>query len=189
MELFKNIRLGIGQSLLRKKVCNTRRKVAYTNLDSVKKIGIVWDASQTNDFICLSKFYQKMQDRNIDVSILGYFAGKTLPNQYTANRYLRCIRKEEVSFFYLPVSHDASSFIENRFDVLIDLNFKNLLPLKYLSSLSNAAFKVGLYDPDKSDSVFDLMMELKKPVEVDNYLTQILLYLEMINSSENKQLK
>ncbi|HEX2974784.1 MAG TPA: hypothetical protein VHO68_02515 [Bacteroidales bacterium] len=182
MELFKNIRLGIGQRLLRKKVCNTRRKVAYTNLDSVRKIGIVWDASQTNDFTCLSKFYQKMQERNIDVSIIGYFGGKHLPNQYTAIRYLRCIKKEEVSYFYLPDSYDARAFIDNRFDVLIDLNFKNLLPLKYLSSLSNAALKVGLYDPEKSDTVFDLMMELKKPVEVENYLTQTLLYLEMINS-------
>jgi hypothetical protein len=186
MELFKNIRLGIGQRLLNKKVFRTRRKVSYSDIDHVKKIGIVWDASLVNDFNCLSRFYQKMHERNIEVSIMGYFPGKALPDQYTAIRYLTCIRREEVNFFYLPMSGEANSFVNNRFDVLIDINFKNILPLRYITSLSNAAFKVGLSEPGGNDSLFDLMMELKSPVNVENYLAQSLLYLEMINSKEVK---
>jgi hypothetical protein len=188
MELFKNIRLGIGQRLLHKKCTKARRKVLYSNIDQVKKIGLVWDASQLNDFASLSKFYQKMQERNVEVSIMGYFPGKILPDQYTAIRYLTCIRKEEVDFFYHPVSSESNSFINNRFDVLIDVNFKNILPLRCLTSLSNAAFKVGLFN-EKDDSLFDLMMELKMPVDVDNYLAQSLHYLEMINSKEDKPIK
>lgn len=186
MELFKNIRLGIGQRMLHKKCAKAKRKVSYSNIDLVKKIGIVWDATQLNDFVSLSKFYQKMNERNVEVSIMGYFPGKVLPDQYTAIRYLTCIRREEVDFFYHPVSAESISFINNRFDVLIDLNFKDVLPLRYLTSLSNAAFKVGLFN-EKNDSLFDLMMELKKPVEVDNYLTQSLHYLEMIK--EDKPIK
>ena len=32
------------------------------------------------------------------------------------------------------------------------------------------------------NSPFDLMMELKKPVNVEDYLNQVIHYLEMINS-------
>jgi hypothetical protein len=181
MELFKNARLIIGKSVLKKKLARIRRKVTYSGFSTVKKIGIVWDASNPDEFAGLSRFTQKMNERNIDVKIIGYFNGKNLPDKYTAIRYLTCIRKHEISFFYLPVSQEAAEFINNRFDIMIDINFKKLLPLNYISSLSAAQFKVGLFESDSGETPFDLMMELKSPVDVDNFLTQTLQYLEMIN--------
>lgn len=145
-------------------------------------MGIVWDASKTDDFACLSRFFQKMHESKIDVKILGYFPGKNLPNQYTAIRYLSVIKKDELNFFYHPVSRETSAFIDNSFDVLIDLNFKKVLPLQYISSLSNAGFKVGLYETENGNPPFDLMMEIKKPVNLEDYLNQVVHYLGMINS-------
>jgi hypothetical protein len=178
MELFENIRLKIGNAILKNKMAHTKRKTRYSNMSQVKNIGIVWDASKTDDFASLSRFYQKMHESKIEVKILGYYAGKNLPDQYTAIRYLRCIRKNELNAFYHPVSSETNTFIYNHFDILIDINFKRLLPLQYISSLSIAGFKVGL---------FDLMMELKSPVNIDNYLNQVIHYLEMIKSEEVKK--
>jgi hypothetical protein len=181
MELFRNTRLKIGRSVLNKKLARVSRKLSYSGFDAVKKIGIVWDASNTSEFAALSRFCQKMNERNIDVKIFGYFNGKNLPDQYTAIRYLTCIRNHEISFFYLPLSSEATSFISNGFDILIDINFNKILPLTYISSLSAALFKVGLFESDSEEKHFDLMMEMKYPVDVDNFLTQTLQYLEMIN--------
>jgi len=186
MELFKNIRLKIGKVFLVKKISKTRRKVYYSNLNLVKNIGIVWDASKTSDFAALSRFYQKMHERNIKVKILGYFPGKDLPDQYTAIRYLTCIKKTELNFFCHPVSSETNNFINNRFDVLIDINFQKLFPLQYISSLSNAGFKVGLFDPEITNASSDLMMEIRSPVDIEYYLDQIVHYLEMINSGAVK---
>ncbi|MGC1392345.1 MAG: hypothetical protein WA816_15020 [Bacteroidales bacterium] len=182
MELFKNIRLKIGDAILRNKIAHTKRKIHYSNISEVKNIGIVWDASKIEDFTCLSKFYQKMHENKTDVKIMGYFPGNNLPNQLTAVRFLSIIKKEELNIFYHPVSSDSNSFVGRRFDVLIDLNFKKLLPLQYISSLSNAGFKVGLFDSDNGNTPFDLMMDLKSPVNVEDYLNQVIHYLEMINS-------
>jgi hypothetical protein len=66
--------------------------------------------------------------------------------------------------------------------VLIDLNFKKLLPLQYISSLSNAGFKVGLFEPEIKNTPYDLLMEIKSPVNVEDYLNQVIHYLGMINS-------
>ncbi len=71
-----------------------KRKVYYSNIKHIKKIGIVWDASKTEDFSSLSKFHQKMHERNIDVKIIGYYPGKELPDQYTAIRYLVMYQEE-----------------------------------------------------------------------------------------------
>jgi hypothetical protein len=182
MELFRNVRLKIGKSILGKKLARTKRNVFYSNISLVKKIGIVWDASNPENFASLSRFYHKMNERNIEVKILGYFPGKELPNQYTAIRYLTCLRKQEINFFYQPVSPESETFIKTRFDVLIDINFKKIFPLQFITSLANAGLKTGLFDSELKEYPFDLMMEMKNPVDIDNYLSQIVQYLEIINS-------
>jgi hypothetical protein len=187
MELFKNIRLKIGKAALKKKAAHFRRKVFYSNFQLVKNIGIVWDASKTAEFPSLSRFHQKMHERNIEVSVLGYFPGNELPDQYTAIMYLTCIRKNELSYNYHPVSKDAVTFINKRFDVLLDINFAKLFPLQCITSLSKAGFKVGLAESGTSDSVFDLMIEVSKPLDVETYLNQVMHYLAMINSGGDKK--
>jgi hypothetical protein len=123
-----------------------------------------------------------MQEKKIEVKILGYYEGKILPDQYTALRYLTCFRKQELSFFFTPESNDVRSFINNRFDVLIDINFEKTFALTYVTALSKASLKTGLFEPEGNDTPFDLMMEMAKPVNVDNYLTRVIEYLEMIKS-------
>jgi len=182
MELFRKVRLRIGEFILRNKVAGTKRKKYYSSIDQVKKIGIVWDASKTDDFASVTRFCQKMNENKTDVKVMGYFPGNNLPNQYTAVRYLSVIKNEELNIFYHPVSAECKSFINMRYDVLIDLNFTKLSPLQYISSLSNAALKVGIFEPGTKNAPFDLMMELKKPVNVDDYLDQVMHYLGIINS-------
>jgi hypothetical protein len=182
MELLKKIRIRIGDAILKIKIARTKRKMHYSNLSVVKNIGIVWDASKIDEFACLSRFYQKMHESKTDVKIMGYYSGKILPNQFTAVRYLSLIKNDELNFFYHPVSNDTNKFVNNKFDVLIDINFEKLLPLQYISSLSNAGFKVGLFESETGNTPFDLMMDLKSPVNVEDYLNQVVHYLEMINS-------
>lgn len=182
MGFLTETRLSFGNSALTKKASRYSRKPYYRNFTSVSNIGIVWDASKTEEFPVLSRFYQKMHDRNINVTVIGYYSGKELPSQYTAIRYLTCIRRQEVNFFYMPVSSEADKFINTRFNILIDINFEKLFPLTCITVLSKAGFKVGLLDPDNSSEAFDLMMELKKPVKVEEYLVEVIHYLEMINS-------
>lgn len=182
MELLGKIRLKIGDIILRNKIAGTKRKAHYSGLSQVRNIGIVWDASMTEDFVFLSRFYQKMHDSATNVKILAYFPGKVLPNQYTAVRYLTVIKREELNLFYHPVSKETQAFVDNHFDVLIDLNFKKMVPLQYISSLSNAGLKVGLFDAGTADSPFDVMMELKNPVNAETYLDHVMHYLGMINS-------
>jgi len=186
MELLKNLRLKIGKLILSKNVARMKRRVYYSNFKKVRNIGIVWDASRPVEFPSLSRFHQKMQDIKIEVSIFGYFPGNNLPDQYTAIRYLRCIRQDELNNFYNPASAESISFIKNPFDVLIDINFNKLSPLNYVTALSRARFKVGILNNETSDSPFDLMLDLKYPVDIESYLTQVIQYLEMIKDKTTK---
>lgn len=156
--------------------------MVYSNFSGINSIGIVWDASKNTEFQSLARFHQRMSERNIDVKIVGYYEGKNLPDQYTAIRYLTCIRKTELNYFYIPESTDIKSFIDKKFDIIIDVNFEKLFSLVYITDLSMASFKVGLFEAEEVPPRFDLMMEMKKPVNVDNYLSHAIQYLEMIRS-------
>lgn len=187
MELFRRLRLRAGRALMSGKLSKHKRKPYYSDFNSIRSIGLVWDASKPEDFLLLSKFHQKMSALNIETEILGYYPAKVLPNQYTAIRFLTCLKKQDLDFFYRPVSGEAGKFISKSFDVLIDLNFRKIFPLEYISSLSHAKFKVGLPGTDPQMSPFDLMISLKNPVSTDPYLEQVLVYLEMIKSGSQRK--
>lgn len=173
--------------MLAGKSSRNRRRPFYTNFKNVKSIGLVWDASRPEDFMLLSRFHQKMTELKIDFRIFGFFPGKVLPDQFTAVRFLTCLKKNEVDFFYRPDSTDAVRFAGTKFDVLIDVNFQKLFPLAYITTLSQARLKVGLADTEPENSPFDLMISLKKPINLESYLEQVILYLDMINSESSKK--
>ncbi len=183
MEIFKKTRLKIGNLILSRKVSRTKRKVKYSDFKNITSIGIVWDASKPAEFLSLSRFHMRMSELKISLKILGYYPGKNLPDQYTAIRYLTCIKIDEINSLYHPHSAEAKTFIDNPFDILIDINPEKLIPLRYVSSLSMARLKVGLLDNEGSDAPFDLMMEIKKPADIDSYLNQVIRYLEMIKDN------
>jgi hypothetical protein len=187
MEFFRNLRIRAGKSMLKARMARTKRKPHYLNFYSIKTIGIVWDASKTEDFSILTRFHQKMSELGKEVKIFGFFPEKGFPDQYTAIRYLTCLKRKEMNFFYLPVIPEAELFIKTKFDVLIDLNFKKHLPLVYVASLSKAGLKVGAADSKPELSYLDLMISMKSPLNIENYLAQILYYLEMINSESTKK--
>jgi hypothetical protein len=187
MEMLKNIRLKRGKSILRKRIPRTKRTRFKSNISKARTIGVVWDASNHEEYTILSRFHQKMHERKIEVKILGFFPGNNLPDRYTAIRYLTCLKNQDIDLFYRPVSREAALFINTRFDILIDINFKQLFPLQYISSLSVAGFKVGIVENGFENPPYDLMMELNKNSDINTYLTQVIYYLEMINTGTNNK--
>jgi hypothetical protein len=187
MELFRNFRLARGKSALRKRISKLKRIKFKGNIGTAKKIGIVWDAANPSDFSVIAQFHQRMFEKNIDVSVIAYYPGKELPDKLTAIRYLTCLKPQDISITFRPVAAEASSFINIRFDILIDANFRSIFPLQYISSLSLAGFKVGIFDHGYEHSPFDMMIETGRNFDLGNYLNQTVHYLEMINTGNQAQ--
>ena len=165
MELFRNIRLKIGRSILSKRLASSKRTLNYSSFSIVKTIGIVWDATKTEDYTLLSRYSQ-------------------IPDKFTAVKNLTILKRDNLNFFYMPVSNDAEIFINKVFDVLIDINFNQLFQLNCITSLSKSAFKVGLSDNKAPGSPFDLILGMNPTVDLNEYLVQVLLYLEMIKNGK-----
>lgn len=182
MELFKGIRLSRGRSVLRKKLSRLNRKKFKGNISTAKNIGLIWDASRAADFQILSQFHQDMLERKIDLKILGYYPAKEIPDKLTAVRYLTCLKLQDINIAYRPVSQEAISFMNSGFDILIDTNSRDIFPLEYISTLSMAGLKVGIFRNEYEQPQFDLMIDIQKPGDLKLFLEQAAHYLEMINN-------
>ncbi|HOW09746.1 MAG TPA: hypothetical protein PLX08_08085 [Bacteroidales bacterium] len=187
MELFRNLRIRAGRSMLNGRLSKIVHKPHYTGFYNIRTIGIVWDASKPEDFNALARFSQKMTELGKQVRIFGYYPGKSLPDQFIANRIITCLKRKEVDFFYRPATPEANSFIKEKLDVLIDINFSKQFTLEYITVLSQASLKVGLAGADPVSAPFDLMISFRNPPGVEKYLEQVLYYLEMINSETIKK--
>lgn len=181
MELFKGIRLLTGRIILGQRLKRTRRHKKFNNLRHSHKIGISWDGSNPDDFDAITAFYQEMLKRNIQVDIVCYYPRKVLPDQYTAIRYLTCIKRTDLNFFYIPGSDDVNEFINTPYEILIDINTNNLFPVKFITVLSRAEFKVGTENSAYRDRL-DMTINISKQNDPAYYLEQVKYYLEMINT-------
>ncbi|MBP8960364.1 MAG: hypothetical protein KBG40_08070 [Bacteroidales bacterium] len=182
MDFLRNIRLKIGRNILRRKMKHAKRTKFKGNLKTARTMGMVWDASDVLNFHVLSQFQQKMQEKNINLTIIAFYPGKILPDTLTAIRYLICLKNNDLNFFYIPVSKEAEKFIKTPFDILIDVNFNKIFPLEYIVMLSEAGLKVGVYDENNSNPPYDLMIDAVKPLNIKDYLENSIQYLEMINT-------
>ncbi len=181
MELFKNTRLSIGKAIARKRVSNSNPAKKLNNLRNSNKIGIVWDGNNTGDFTSVTEFYKEMHDRGIQVDIICYYSGKVLPNEYTALRYLKCFKRSDVNFFFIPKLPEVEEFINTPYDIIIDVNFSRHFPLYYITALSRGEFKVGAGNTINHNTL-DMTIEIPAKQTIAYYLEQVKHYLEMINT-------
>ncbi len=149
MELFRRS-TGQGRKFdsCQAKMARITRKPHFINFYHIKSY---WSWFGMPLTLKISLYYpdsiKKWQNMNKEVKIFGYYPENGFPDQYTAIRFLTCLKKKEVNFFYLPgYIRTSESFIKTKFDVLIDINFKKHFPLVYITSLSQAGLKVGLAD-------------------------------------------
>lgn len=89
--------------------------------------------------------------------------------------------KKDVSLLSKPSDFTINSFVGSKSDILIDLCTEEVLPLKYLLSLSKAPCKCGLKKAD-FDKLYDFEVNAPTNIKEDDLLKQIIFYLKAIKS-------
>ena len=76
-----------------------------------------------------------------------------------------------------------NNFINEKFDILLDLNFGNCKPAYYIVGLSKSPFKVGKLSP-QNKLIHDLFIDIDKNNNMDYFMMQAQHYLQLINTYE-----
>jgi hypothetical protein len=187
MGLFYNLRLKAGRMMLQRRLGSLRRIRQDFNLDQVKKIGILWDASFENDFQHLAALNRQLSEAGRSVEVLAWIPGKVVPDRLTGLSYMKFLRKSDLNWAFIPVSEDAKKFLETKYDLLIDINPSSLFPLNAIVSLSPAPMKVGPDITDRPENApYDLMIKSPIPFSIAHFLEQVMHYLSIIGSPQTR---
>ncbi len=187
MGLFVNLRSKAGRLMLHRRLETLKRMKQDFNFDSVRKIGILWDASFENDFQHLATLNRRLSEAGKSIEVIAWIPGKTVPDRLTGLSYMKFLRKSDLNWAFFPVSDDARKFTETKFDLLIDINPTSLFPLTALAALSPATMKVGPDITDEPDKTpYDLMIRAPKPFSIAFFLDQAMHYLSLIGNPENR---
>jgi hypothetical protein len=102
MGLFYNLRLKAGRMMLYRRLAALRRMKQDFNLDRVKKIGILWDASFENDFQHLATLNRQLSEAGKTIEVIAWIPGKICSDRLTGLSYMRFLRKSDLNWALLP---------------------------------------------------------------------------------------
>src|ERR1035437_194856 len=187
MSVVQSIKNTFGNYFLSQERKSVRRNKIFMNMEEAKTIGIVFDATDKEDFELVKKYVIYLKEMKKKVKAIGFFNQKESPPMAYSKLEYDFFSLKDLSWNNIPNSIYVKNFIADEYDILLDLNLNDLFPLRYISSLSKARFKAGKKN-EKNNSIFDMMIELGKGKNLKFFLKNIDTYLFVINKKNDKQL-
>ncbi len=172
MIFFRRTREAIGYWWLKHLLKRQKRTVRLKAIEQVQNAAILFDASSESSYHQAREFTQQLRANHTDVKTLGYINEQQQKMPYISDQTIGFITLKDFSFFFLPHSSWIKEFVETPFDALFVLTDQNCFPLKGITHLSTAHFKVGF--TGIWDGAMDLTFEM--PNHNPNELVQQINY-------------
>jgi hypothetical protein len=171
---------NIGKYLLERKVKHVNRKKTVHNLDSARSIGILFKINHDpKKMETVMAFINKLSSKKRKVIGLCYFEKKNIPPYYLHLNGLNVFSKNDLTWYYTPKRQYIKDFINNSFDVLIDLSLEDSFEIDYIARLSKASFKIGRFSAN--NDISDLMINIQNP-NINVLTKEVYHFLEHINN-------
>jgi len=164
----------IANRILSSKLNSVVREKKVFNLDSAKSAGILWEINQKESF---DRIENELANAGIKTIGLCYSHSKkaVLPEEIVG------FSRKHSNWTEIPKTELVDDFIQQKFDILIDLTGQRYFQMVYVTALSLAAFKIGY--SGKSANYFDLNIEFREQPDPSQLAEQILYYLKRINKT------
>ena len=163
------------------KLHDADRRIQTRPLELATSIGLLFESKSESDFILVKQYRRHLQGEYgiKEVEVIGWMDEKIMPDYATLHRGFTFIGRENVNWYLKPVGDDVDGFCRKTFDILIDLTFEPVMPLRFILKNSKAKMKVGRYHPEDY-RLYDLTLNLKKNALLDEYLKEVEKYLNIL---------
>jgi hypothetical protein len=155
-------------------------KREVVSFDEAGKIGLLYDATDEKDYEMVKSYVKNIRTNfKKDILAMGYVDKKELPQSQFAQYGLDFFTKKDINFKMVPTNPIVQNFINEKFDILINLNSGKCFPLRYISALSHARFRVGRYLRNATDS-YDMMVQIKGEPTIKTVIEEIEHFLKLL---------
>jgi hypothetical protein len=141
--------------------------------------GLLIDASNADDRNAVTIFAEDLRRAGNRVKILGFVDGRM---EGLALSFDVFTSAELTKFSKVPKSPLAESFMEQPFDVLINLSIrKNHKALEYICAVSKASFCVGPFYDHQEQNPYDLCIDAGEADSLKDWINDLVHTLQKIS--------
>ena len=182
MNIIQSVKDIIGNYFLSIELRSHHRTKAFVNMEQAASVGILFDATNSENFELVKKYIVYLRDMKKRVKAIGFYNQRTPPPMTYSKLEYDFFSIKDLNWYNFPDTIYVRNFIEDEYDILLDLNLTDLFPLKYISALSRAKFKVGKKD-DKNNGIFDMMIDADISKGLKYFLRNMDSYIFIINKN------
>jgi len=160
---------------------NQRRVVHIRTISEAKSVGILWNPSDEGGIETYESLRKILSEKGIKSFGIAYISSKREKETLATVSNSWLLNSCNVSFFGRPKSGDGMHFMQEEFDILIDLSVIKTIALQYILIHSAAKFKVGWRAEDPN--FYDLEIDVTANPQCRFLMEQIIFYLEKLNEN------
>ena len=160
MNWMDQIKAYMRRRVLVNKLKHQSRNPVICNINTAQRIGIIYNATEFVSFEIIRNLVKDLTQESRKITVLGYVDSKKLIDHYLYRKGFDFFSRNDLNWFARPVSSVVDRFIAEPFDILINLSLEDYYPIRYISALSPASFKAGIYSPD--EMYLDFMIDIEK---------------------------
>lgn len=164
---------------------NNVRERKFHNFQSARSAGILFNASDNNIYAEAKALLAYFKQKQIKTEGMGFADKQQIDSFYKTYTGFNFFCQKDFNFFGKPKSQILKDFIEQPFDILIDLSFSDEISYHTICSMSLASFKAGPMGSRKEE--YDFIIELKEEDGPAELIRQLKHYLETIETRTNEQ--
>ncbi|HNW89535.1 MAG TPA: hypothetical protein PKN48_07710 [Bacteroidales bacterium] len=176
--MLESIRKYFWNAEIKNKFPKLIRSKKIIHPSDAKSIGIIYNVGEEKDYLVITRFAGQLQNDKKEVRTLGWINLKDPPHYCYPRLMFDYITKRNINWFYKPSGEKINDFIEKDFDILLNTDTTNNPSLTYVTALSKAKLKVGLFS-EKNKEFFDLMISIEKIPEIQVLIDQMMLNIAM----------
>lgn len=167
MGLIKQLRQRFHHYFLNQERQQRRRAPRSVNWEDARSIGILFEATDLNRRQAVLRYSEALKAQGKRVKLLGYFHN----DQNDPNFIFPHFNRRQFDWALRPTASEVHSFIDEPFDLLLNIEPATRLHSEYIALLSRAALKVGPYT--ENTDCYDLMIEPADPGNIKAFVQQI----------------
>ncbi|MBK7147779.1 MAG: hypothetical protein IPH78_02910 [Bacteroidetes bacterium] len=175
MKIWDDIKLFFYKRALAEQLKNLKCSRKVTNLEDAKSIGVIYDSTNPDNDIIVTKFSEELRKQGKTVQLMGYVHDTKIDHKAD----ITVFNKNNLSWYMVPKDARVDKFVSEPFDLLFAANTSKNLPLEFIARLSKAKWRVGPFDAQKTDC-YDLMVNTSGKTEVNYFLQQATHFLKQI---------
>ena len=187
MSMLDGIKNNAGRRNLKRELKADKRRASVMNYSQSSKVGILYLADDEKMHNVVRKFVKHLKEEEgiRKIMALSYFSGKIVPAYLQAKLSFDFFTKKELNWHQRPSGTVVNNFVDEDYDILIDLSPSDSLPLRFALVLSKARFKVGKMS-DENQAYYDFLIDTGENQTPEHFIEQVNHYLKILNNSHGK---